>query len=101
MLLFDEAENVNTEVVVRIWGQASRKVRRRERDEVTPEPLVGRRPGDDLVDHERRPADDVEVPTGPALAVVSKTGKKSGTPIRASSPCLIGPMFWPVLTPYH
>src|SRR5215831_8122650 len=37
----------------------------------------------------------------PMFWVVSNTGKKSGTPVLASRPCLIGPTFWPVLTPYH
>src|SRR5262249_11361825 len=39
--------------------------------------------------------------TEPIFEVVSKTGKKSGTPILAWKPCLIGPTFCPVLTPYH
>src|SRR5215831_1438096 len=39
--------------------------------------------------------------TEPMFEVVSNTGKKSGTPSLASKPCLIGPTFCPVLTPYH
>jgi hypothetical protein len=58
---------------------------------VTPEPLVGRRPGDDLVDHERRPADDVEVPDRPCIGGRVEDGKKERYPETRIEPLLDRP----------
>src|SRR5512133_2014412 len=62
--LFDEAENADTEVVAPAWRRPGGKIGGSERHEMTPQRLRGRTPGDDLVDHEGRPTDDVEVPDG-------------------------------------